>query len=214
MDITIIVDNREKKSGIPDILFKKGIPVVLKQLAAGDYIIGGDIIIERKTKTDFVQSIINGHIFNQCARLRKTGLIPLFIVEGNPYDTTHRINREAIKGALLAISLSWQIPVIRSSGKEDTVHLIIMAAKQQLNTPVFIRKKGKKPKHFQNQQHYLVQTIPGIGSSLTIRLIDHFSNIERIVLADIDALMKVEGVGKTKAKKIFEFFRVEKLNRK
>ncbi len=210
MDITIIADNREKKSAIPDMLAKKGIHMVMSQLAAGDYIIDGNIIIERKTKTDFVQSIINGHIFNQCAGLRQTGLIPMFIVEGNPFDTTHHIKREAIKGALLAISLSWQIPVIRSSGKEDTVHLIILAAGQQLNTPVFIRKKGKKPKHFQNQQHYLVQTIPGIGSSLANRLLDYYKTIEKIVLADIDSLLKVEGVGKDKAKKIFKFFRAEK----
>lgn len=114
MKLTIIADNREKSSGIPAILTNEGIDLKMEQLAIGDYIINDDIIIERKTCEDFVQSIITGHLFNQCARLRKTALIPLIIVEGNPFNTMHDIKPEAIKGALLSVSLSWQIPIIRS----------------------------------------------------------------------------------------------------
>lgn len=207
MNVTIIADNREKASGIPGLLAEKGVHVMMKQLAVGDYMIDGIIVIERKTSTDFVQSILTGHLFDQCARLRKTGLHPLIIVEGNPFHTQHNIKPKAIKGALLSVNLSWQIPVIRSSGIEDTVQLMLMAAAQQLNPPIFIRKLGKKPKHPQNQQHYLVQALPGVGPALAHRLLAHFNSIEQIVRADIDALTKVDGVGKKKAKGMFEFFR-------
>jgi len=209
MNITIITDNRERASGIPELLVEKGINVIMKQLAVSDYMIDGDIVIERKTSTDFVQSILSGHLFDQCARLRKTGLHSLIIVEGNPFNTRHDIKPEAIKGALLSVSLSWQIPVIRSSGIEDTVQLMIMAAAQQLNLPVFIRKMGKKPKKYQKQQHYLIQTLPGVGPILAQRLLAHFTNIEQIVLADIAILTNVDGIGKRKAKRVFDFFRIE-----
>ncbi len=209
MTLTIISDNREKSSGVPALLAEHNIKVTMEQLYVGDYIIDNEIIIERKTNVDFVQSIMNGHLFNQCARLRKTTMVPLIIVEGNPYKTNHRITAEAIKGAVLAVSLSWQIPIFRSSGKDDTVRLMIMAGKQQINPAIFIHRTGKKPKKAQRQQHYLVQNMPGIGSELARRLLNHFSTIENIVNADIQTLQKVEGVGKIKANKLYDFLRLK-----
>ena len=208
MKLTIIADNREKSSGIPTMLSDKGVDVKMEQLSVGDYMIADDIVIERKTNIDFVQSIITGHLFNQCAKLRKTGKIPLIIVEGNPYKTTRNIKPEAMKGALLSINLRWQIPIIRSSGKDDTVRLIIMASQQQISPPTFIRRIGKKPKTIQKQHNYFIQSMPGVGPELAQRLLAHFKTIEMIVLADIDSLRMVEGIGKIKATKLYEFFRI------
>ncbi len=211
MCITILVDNREKVSGIPEMLATKNISIVMKQLAAGDYIINNEIVVERKTCIDFVQSIIDSRLFGQCAKLRKTGMVPLMIVEGNPFTTRHNIKPEAIKGALLATSISWQIPVIRSSGKEDTVHLMIMASKQNINFPGFVRRGGIKPKNKQSQQHYFIQSLPGIGPALAHRLLAYFCTIEKIIFADIKSLEQVEGIGKTKSTNLFKFFRTGKL---
>ncbi len=207
MELTIIADNREISSGIPDILAANSVTVVMQQLVTGDYMIDNDIVIERKTSTDFVQSIINGRLFGQCARLRKSGAAPLIIVEGNPFKTNHKISAEAIKGALLSVSLSWQIPVIRSSGKEDTARLIMMASQQNLHPTGLLRKKGIKPKKLQRQQDFLLQSLPGIGPELANRLLLHFKTIEQIVIADVKALKKVEGIGKSKAEAIHAFFR-------
>ncbi|MBC8320125.1 MAG: hypothetical protein H8E34_05320 [Bacteroidetes bacterium] len=204
---TIIADNREKNSGVPLLLTNNDIDVKMEQLFVGDYMIDEDIVIERKTNTDFVLSIINGHLFDQCARLRKTGKLPLIIVEGNPFKTSHNIKPEAIKGALLAVNLSWQIPIIRSSGKEDTARLIIMASKQQRNPPVFIRRKGKKPKNIRSHPSYFIQGLPGVGPALAQKLLEHFKSIEKIVAANISSLRKVEGIGKTKADQLYEFIR-------
>ena len=207
MKIIITIDNREKNSGIADKLASKNVNIIFRQLFVGDYLINDDIVIERKTSEDFVQSIINGRLFSQCAKLRKSGAVPLIIVEGNPFKTRHKIRDEAFKGALLSVSLSWQIPVIRSSGKEDTARLIVMASKQHESPTVFIRRKGIKPKKAQKQQHYLVEGLPGIGPALAHRLLLHFKTIEQIILADVKSLEKVEGIGKNKAAKLFKFFR-------
>ena len=210
MKITIRADNREKSSGIPKLLVDNNIDIQMAQLSIGDYLINDDIVIERKTKEDFVQSLIDGRLFTQCAGLRKTAMIPLMIVEGNPYKTHHDIKPEAIKGALLSISLSWQIPVIRSTGKEDTARLMIMAAKQGIHYPLFVRKKGKKPKKEQNQQHYFIQNLPGVGPVLAHKLLAHFNSIEQIILADIKNLAEVDGIGKIKADKLFKFFKAKR----
>ncbi len=207
MEITIIADNREKSSGIPQMLISRNIKTKMFQLIAGDYVINDSIVIERKTKTDFIQSIINGRLFKQCEGMKKTGLIPLIIVEGNPFQTAHNIKPEAIKGALLSISLSWQIPVIRSSGKEDTVELMIMAARQHFNPPQFIFKRGINSRKKQNQKHFFIQNLPCIGPQLAYNLLAHFKTIENIILADVIDLTEVEGIGKKKAATLFNFIR-------
>ncbi len=207
MEAIIIADNRERTSGIPEILAEKKIHVSMKQLVTGDYIINDEIVIERKTSSDFVQSIINGRLFNQCARLRKTMMTPLIIVEGNPYKTRHDINPKAIKGALLSVSLRWQIPIIRSSGREDTVELIIMALNQHNNPPVFISGRATVLRKKQNQMHFFIQGLPGVGPALAQRLLAHFGTIEQMVLADTKTLENVEGIGKTKATKLYDLFR-------
>ncbi len=207
MKITITTDNREKNSGIPNLLQSRFVNVQMAQLSVGDYMINDEIVIERKTKEDFVQSLLDGRLFVQCAKLRKTGMIPLFIVEGNPYKTAHHIAPTAIKGALLSINLSWQIPIIKSSGKEDTADIIVMAAKQELNALYFVRKSGRKPKKRQNQQHYFIQGLPGVGPKLAHKLLGHFNTIEKIIRADTATLSEVEGIGKKKAEQLFHFFR-------
>jgi len=58
MNLTIIADNRERASGILVLLAEKGVRVMMKQMAVGDYMIDGDMVIERKKSADFVQSIL------------------------------------------------------------------------------------------------------------------------------------------------------------
>ena len=56
--IQIIADNREKRSGLPDLLSKMDIEFSQADLIAGDYLINDEILIERKTKHDFIQSLL------------------------------------------------------------------------------------------------------------------------------------------------------------
>lgn len=204
----LTADNREINSGIPAMLKQHNIDVQMKQLYAGDYMIDNKIIIERKTNTDFVQSIVSGRLFTQCAKLRKSKMVPLMIVEGSPFKTAHDVTPEAVKGALLAVNLSWQIPVITSSSKEDTVQLIITAIKQYINPQIFIKHVGRKPKKIQKQQHYFVQSLPGVGPALAKRMLKHFGSVTNLVNADIKMLRQVEGIGKEKATRLYNFFRL------
>jgi ERCC4-type nuclease len=57
----ILIDNREKDSGIPNILKERNILILFENLEIGDYIIG-DLIIERKTSKDFIASVFDENI--------------------------------------------------------------------------------------------------------------------------------------------------------
>jgi len=84
-NLRIIADYREFHSGIPTLLLNRKVETKLENLSAGDYLLNGQILAERKTSEDFVQSIISKRLFYQCKKMRKKSLGLLFIIEGNPY---------------------------------------------------------------------------------------------------------------------------------
>ncbi|MGD9277505.1 MAG: ERCC4 domain-containing protein, partial [Desulfobacterales bacterium] len=116
----IIVDYREKSSGLIDLIKKEDISIEIKKVPHGDYIINEVITIERKTAKDFLISIIDGRLFTQLSKLKMFCKNPILVIEGNPYNTNLKFDRMAIKGALISAEAVWYVPVIFSRSKEDT----------------------------------------------------------------------------------------------
>lgn len=79
--INIVADYREVPSKIHDILEELGVGVKRRQLQKGDYIINGELLVERKSREDFVLSIIQGRLFSQCAAMKKSGKHSLLLIE-------------------------------------------------------------------------------------------------------------------------------------
>ena len=52
--LRIIVDEREKKSGIPKLLAAIGVKTEIKTLVIGDYIVAPETVVERKTIADLL----------------------------------------------------------------------------------------------------------------------------------------------------------------
>jgi ERCC4-type nuclease len=91
--LKIIVDYREKASGLMDLLKNEGCFIEVKKVSHGDYIINGAITIERKTAKDFLISIIDGRLFKQFSKLKEFCKNPILIIEGNPYHTDLKFDR-------------------------------------------------------------------------------------------------------------------------
>ena len=207
MLISIQADHRENPSGIPELLAgNDGVSLHVSTLPAGDYVINGTIGVERKSAEDFVQSIIANRLFDQIARLKRSTSRPLLIVEGNPYNTTHKIQNCAIRGAVLSVLVCWQVPVMFSKSKEDTVALLLMAARQDLNAfSQVAAHKNYRPKRLVRRQLFFLQGIPDVGPVLATRLLKKFCNLKAVITATEKELKQVEGIGKNGAKKIVEF---------
>lgn len=62
--MVMIVDSAERNQFIIDTLQENGVPIEIKQLAVGDYT-WNNFVIERKSMSDFVSSVVNGHLFDQ-----------------------------------------------------------------------------------------------------------------------------------------------------
>ena len=86
MPARIVVDERERKSGIPDLLRQAGAIIDFAQLNVGDYIVSPETAVERKTIQDLLNSIFDGRLFVQCSQLNEHYVKPVLIVEGNIVD--------------------------------------------------------------------------------------------------------------------------------
>ena len=188
--ITIVVDSREKNSKIPGLLSDQMATFSFSNLSAGDYMINNQILIERKTAQDFIQSLLDNRLFDQCLRLKKWDGRVLILIEGNPFATGRHISEEAIRGALTSIMAVWQIPMMHTRSEEETVRTLINLGKQAMPKSEYVRlRKGIKPKRVKNQTLCFLQGLPAIGPKIAGRLIAHFGNIKTVINADVNELI-------------------------
>src|SRR5436190_4137802 len=132
--IHIRIDTQEQRSGIPALL--AAMPqahIEVAPLRVGDYDVGGDPrrVFERKTGSDFLCSLAQGHLFAQLTALRKSRFVPILLLEGDPLRVSHsRMRRESIRGALSYITAIMHVPILPSRGPADSAGLVYAAAKQ------------------------------------------------------------------------------------
>jgi Fanconi anemia group M protein len=204
--VHIVGDLRERSSGIPDLLRQhEDVLFSTAHLEYGDYCILDEVAVERKTASDFIASVCSRRIFDQCAKLSRHAFKVLMIVEGNPYRTSNKISDQAVQGALLSISVAWQIPVLFSRSPAQTVDMLVRAGRQALPALNPALPVGRKPGRLKNRRLFFLQGLPSIGPRLALRLMQHFTCLEKVLHASADELMAIEGIGRKKAEHIRDF---------
>ncbi|WP_457742648.1 DEAD/DEAH box helicase [Thermococcus sp.] len=201
--IVIYVDSRELRSGVPKLLKEFGAEIEVKTLDVADYVVSEDVGIERKSANDFIQSIIDGRLFDQVERLKRAYEKPVIILEGELYGIRN-VHPNAIRGAIASVTVDWGVPILFSSGKEETAHFIYLLAKreqEERRKEVRLRSE-KKALTLAERQRLIVEGLPNVSSTLAKRLLRHFGNVERVFTATEEELKEVEGIGEKKAREI------------
>jgi len=199
----IVADDREQSSGIIQLLKKDGLDVEVRRLKWCDYIINHAISIERKTGRDFLISIIDGRLFRQACQLKRHCPRPVFLMEGNPFKENLDFRHESIRGAILSLQVIWYIPVLFSKSMDHTCKIFKMISRQeQKNNNILKLRHGYRPKKTITQQLYLLQGFPYIGPQMARRLIKHFGTVRKVMQADKNDLIDVEGIGPKRATRI------------
>ena len=201
--LRIIVDERERKSGIPDLLRATGINIELKTLPIGDYIVAPETVVERKSIHDLVSSIFDGRLFDQCNRLKEQFQFPIILIEGNLDEISNITENPLIfYGAISSIALDFKIPILPTPSADHTAKLLVsLCSRKESATGPFL-KKIKKSNDIQKQQLSVLSSLPGIGEKLALRLLKKFGSPLRIFSASSTELAKVDGLGLARAKKI------------
>jgi DNA excision repair protein ERCC-4 len=201
--LRIIVDERERKSGIPELLRAVGINIEMKTLPIGDYIVAPETIVERKSIHDLISSIFDGRLFDQCNRLKEHFQFPIILIEGN-LDEINDITENPLifYGAISGIALDFKIPVLPTPNAVHTAKLLVsLCSRKESSTGPFL-KKIRKSNDLQRQQLTLLSSLPGVGEKLALRMLKKFGSPFRVFSASSTDLAKVEGLGGVRAKKI------------
>jgi DNA excision repair protein ERCC-4 len=216
--IRIVVDEREKNSGIPDLLRKAGASIDFAQLQVGDYIVSPEIAIERKTVRDLVSSIYDGRLFVQCSDLMKHYQKPLLLVQGNiaelaeiPEDAEDKdLKRLAERmplayDALATVATEFRIPIIHTPSADQTAQFLITLVNKSLRegkaTGPLLRKI-KKENPFYIQQLSVLSSVPGVGEKLAVRMLEKFKTPARALNASAAELATIPGFGLARAGRV------------
>jgi len=196
----ILVDDRERRSGICEELNRFRLPYEITRLRVGDYIINNSVFIERKTTNDFIASLNDKRLFIQASCLRRGGHRALMIIEGE-----HLPNRASIRGALCSLTVKFYLPVIRSRIKTETVEFmkyIYNYENKTLSNKVFCTFDFRCKRRETTLQERMLLQLRHIGPTASASLLSKFGSIGKILNATKEELLSVKGVGKLIAEEI------------
>lgn len=201
----IIVDERERVSGVPSMLETMGVNVVYRMLDVGDYLLSNEVAVERKTIPDFVASIFDGRLFSQVRALKEAYRKPLLLIEGDLAEIEEVTgNVRAILGAMSTVALEFGISMIYAYDRGQTAeHLYTIALR--LNRRRESRKPITPPRvgRLVDDRVRVLATIPGVGATLAERLLERFKTVKGVFTASITELIRVKGVTRDKAEAIY-----------
>jgi DNA excision repair protein ERCC-4 len=202
-NLRIIVDERERKSGIPELLRSVGLNVEMKTLPIGDYIVAPETVVERKSIRDLMSSVFDGRLFDQCSRLKEHFEHPILLVEGNVDEIEDITDNPLIfYGALSTVALDFKIPIIPTPNATHTAKLLVSMCSRKDSPKGPFLKKIKKSSNLQKQQLSVLCSLPGIGEKFAVRMLEKFGTPFKVFTATSTELAKVEGLGEARAKKI------------
>ncbi|GAA5818899.1 MAG: DEAD/DEAH box helicase [Methanobrevibacter sp. CfCl-M3] len=221
--VIVYADSRETNSKVLRGLDTISVEVQIRTMSVGDYQVSDDVAIERKTSKDFIDSIVDKRLYKQARLMKEEFKKPIMILEGDDFYTGF-LSPDAIRGSIASIAIDFGISIIPTRNPEDTAAMIKrIAIREQLDdkkTEIQIRTE-KKPANTWEQQLFIIESLPHIGSVTAKKLLEKFATVQNVINATETQLQEVDGIGKKTAKDIIDllskkylYFKNENENKK
>lgn len=195
-NVLVLVDYREKGSGVVKSLIDKNITIKLEMLDSADFILSHSCGVEFKTVNDFVSSIIDGRLLEQAKKLKQKFEKPLVIVEGEEdLYSVRNVHPNSIRGMLSALIVGYGIPVLRTKNAEDSAAMLASIATREQSKDSDFNIHFSKPQTTKELQEFIVSSLPNIGPQLAKELLKNFKTVKDVFNANEDDLKKVKGIG-------------------
>ncbi len=195
--IVVVADSRELGALVTRELAKLGALVRSQTLEVGDFVLSDRVVVERKDVDDFASSIIDGRLFQQAGKLKASYPKPVIVVEGESLTGSSRVRPEAMMGAYASVLIDYGIPIVWAQKPSETAQLMFAIARReqiQDKRPPRIMS-APKPSIVEEQQEFIVSSLPNIDNSRARKLLSSFQTVERIFQASKEDLMSVSGIG-------------------
>jgi Fanconi anemia group M protein len=208
--LSLVVDNREVPTTVAMELNRLGAKVEPRQLEVGDYILSDRVAVERKMTRDFLDSLIDGRLFEQLSALRSAYSRPLLVIEGEDMQADRNVDPRAIDGALASIVVDFGIPVLRTRDSRETASLLVRIARRERaeRHDVSVRR-GKVRGNLRAKLRLVIEGLPNISATLSDRLLTHFGTVHAVLDATVEQLQDVRGVGPLTAVAIHRLVRAD-----
>jgi ERCC4-type nuclease len=207
--VEIVVDQRELDSTIArDLSKREGIETRLETLEVGDYVCSDRVVVERKTVSDFLDTLTGGDrsLFEQVKDAARYYDRPVVLIEGSGLYGERNVHPNAIRGALASLAVDFGASVVRTDDEDDTAAMLeVLATREQDESDRAVSAHGEKAaKTLPEQQEYVVASIADVGPVTAQSLLSAFGNVEAVLTADAEELQEAEGVGEVTAERIRE----------
>ncbi len=197
--VRIAIDHREDEK-FDGLLRALGADVERRVLSVGDFLCSSRLAVERKTRADFEQSVMDGRLFTQMPNLLANYGRVVVVVEGT--GDGERLARPSLLGAYAAIVADYGASLIFTDGMEGTAELVFNFAKhEQLGKGLPMRIYAKRKTFTPSQTaRSIVEALPMVGPKSAKALLAHFGSVDALVHASERELADVPGVGRKRAK--------------
>ena len=197
----VLVDHRERSSGIPESLIAAGLEVQLTDLPVGDYVLGFGLAVERKGPNDLGASIRDGRIFDQAVRLQSAFAQAVVMVEGEPRG----IAEDAWRGAVCRL-VEDGFTVLHSLDAEDSAAWIVRLAKRARRPGPTTPADGPRraPRHPSAQAEVMLSVVPGISTTMARSLLAAYGSLAAVTAAAPEGLRRHPGIGRVRAARLAE----------
>ncbi|WP_407067182.1 ERCC4 domain-containing protein [Haloarcula regularis] len=206
-DVEIVADQRELDSTIArDLSTRDGIQTRLETLAVGDYVLSDRVVVERKTVSDFLDTLTGGDrsMFEQVGDAARHYARPVVVIEGEDLYGARNVHHRAIQGALASLAVDFGASVLRTSDEAETADLLaVVAGREQDVSEREVSVHGEKQSRtLPEQQEYVVASIGEVGPVTARSLLAHFGSVEAVMTAGKEDLLEVTGVGEVTAERV------------
>ncbi len=206
----IVCDHREQPGGVVRHLHQLGARIETRTLEVADFILSDRVAVERKTAGDFIDSLIDGRLFDQMKGLKEYPR-PYLVIEGDGLQGHRNLSPESIMGAVASVTVDYGIPILQTRDNLETARFLLAVAK---------REQGRAGRHVAVRGARATQdddgislaalsSFPGVSEVRAAALLRAFGTIEAVVGASEDALAAVENIGPKTAAELHRILRRE-----
>ena len=201
MVVPLVMDTNEPEDILERLLALK-VEVDRRKIAPGDYVIG-PIGIERKSLSDFFNSLVRKRLFEQVRRLQEAYPQPLVLLEGDLAEISTFRHPQSILGALAALEVGEGVPVLTTADKDQTAMLLrVIWRRQEKGASEYGLRHKPKSMTLGERQRFLVEGLPNVGETLADNLLSRFGSVRAVFDATEPDLKHVPKIGDIKAAEI------------
>ena len=218
----LIIDSRENSDltkAVKHECIRLNIMTEKQWIEIGDYVFN-DVCFEAKSTIDFLQSVINKRLWNQLDNMDRHYEHCILIIHGSIHqalaypgyvniDMPEQLIRNKFYGAIGKITLDTDVKLFWVEGPRKAAQIMTTICKMRPIDRNVISPSLLKSITTDDLRVNLLGTIKGVSEMKAQMLIDEFGSLMEIGEAEIEELIKLDGIGTTIANRIIDVLNSE-----